>query len=219
MYAPGPGYSVPVPQPVYAPQPMPSSLPGQYAQPTMGYGPPAASAPQVSVQPSGATAGGWQPQSSVDDGVFPYSELTITRLIGDGTFGTVSAGEFRSTPVAIKQLKQTVFNAQQWAEFMAEVKFLREARHPNIVLFMGVSFNPYCIVTELLDMSLFDVLHKQRRVLSFQQKAHIALGIARGLASLHAHSPPIIHRDIKSLNVLVSKDLVSVKICGQNARA
>ena len=70
----------------------------------------------------------------------------------------------------------------------------------NIVLFMGVTFNPYSIVTELLDTSLFAVLHQQRRVLTPQQQVHVALGVARGLASLHGHAVPIVHRDIKSLN-------------------
>ena len=88
---------------------------------------------------------------------------------------------------------------------MSEVKFLRESRHPNIVLFMGVSFNPYCIVTELLDTSLFDVIHVQKRRLTPQQQQHIALGIARGLASLHGHQIPIVHRDMKSLNSQTNK--------------
>lgn len=65
---------------------------------------------------------------------------------------------------------------------------------------MGVTFNPYSIVTELLDTSLFAVLHQQRRVLTPQQQVHVALGVARGLASLHGHAVPIVHRDIKSLN-------------------
>lgn len=80
---------------------------------------------------------------------------------------------------------------------------------------MGVCFQPPCLVTELLDTSLFDVLYKAKQVLTNRQKVHIALGVARGLASLHGHSPPIVHRDVKSLNILVSSDLVSVKVGAQ----
>ena len=78
---------------------------------------------------------------------------------------------------------------------------------------MGVSFNPYTIVTELLDTSLFNVLHVQHRKLTLKEQHHIALCIARGLASLHGHAIPIVHRDMKSLNILVSNDLSIVKIC------
>jgi serine/threonine protein kinase len=86
---------------------------------------------------------------------------------------------------------------------------------------MGVTMcPPYCIVTELMDTSLFAVLHQEKRKLTPKQQLHISLGIARGLASLHAQPVPIVHRDIKSLNILVSNsgggagggDFV-VKIC------
>jgi len=153
------------------------------------------------------------PLDGSDEGIIPYQDLTIQKVIGEGTFATVSAGEFRATPVAIKVMKQAFSSPQQWQEFLSEVKFLRNARHPNIILFMGVTMaHPYCIVTELMDISLFDVLYKKKMQLTRAQKIHIALGIARGLASLHGHPTPIVHRDIKSLNVLVSNDLVSVKV-------
>lgn len=207
-------FAQPFSQPTYAagPQfaPAPQSGPMLLqAAPVLMQSPPAsgqppsyyaAAAAPVMMQHMSPPVAQWTPAESSADGVFPFSELQITRVIGDGTFGTVSAGEWRGTPVAIKTLKQAVFNQQQWSEFMAEVKYLREARHPNIVLFMGVTFNPYSIVTELLDTSLFAVLHQQRRVLTPQQQVHVALGVARGLASLHGHAVPIVHRDIKSLN-------------------
>jgi serine/threonine protein kinase len=83
---------------------------------------------------------------------------------------------------------------------------------------VGVCFQPPCLVTELLDTSLFAVLHTDRIQLSQKQKVHIALGVARGVASLHGHAVPIVHRDLKSLNVLVSNDFKQggvglVKIC------
>ena len=105
------------PQPLMQPQPM-QQPPQQPQQQQMMM------APAPSVPASSSSPGAWRPQANSDDGVFPFSELTIHRVIGDGTFGTVSAGEFRSTPVAIKTLKQTVFTPQQWEEFMSEVKFL-----------------------------------------------------------------------------------------------
>jgi hypothetical protein len=122
----------PYTQPAYYPppqQPLQMSPQGYYPQPPNQMPMSAPAQPMHAVSPS------WQPAPSADEGVFQFSELKITRLIGEGMFGTVSAGEFRSTPVAVKQLKQLQFSPAQHQEFMDETKFLREARHPNIVLF------------------------------------------------------------------------------------
>jgi len=207
------GQPQPMQQPmVIATAPAPMPMPMHPQQPLMH----AAAAAAYPI-PSPAPASSY----SNADGVISFSELTFHRVLGEGSFGSVSAGEFRSTPVAIKTLKQTIFaTQQQWDEFMNEVKHLREARHPNIILFMGVTMSPPCIVTELMDTSLFSVLHQERRVLSPKQQLTVALGIARGLASLHAQPVPIVHRDVKSLNVLLSfspdrerKEILAVKIC------
>jgi serine/threonine protein kinase len=52
---------------------------------------------------------------------------------------------------------------------------------------------------------LFDLLHKRANItpLSWSQKLSLALEIAKGMLSLHEMNPPIIHRDLKSLNVFV----------------
>lgn len=146
-------------------------------------------------------------------GVIDINELIFIKILGEGTFGIVYSGEYRSTPVAIKQLRMSVLSPAQLTDFMREVTYLRLARHPNIVLFMGVCFNPYCIVTELLDMSLYQLLHVFHTQLSLSQQFSIARSISRAIVSLHSHNPPLMHRDLKSLNVLLSNDLSLVKIC------
>ena len=79
-------------------------------------------------------------------------------------------------------------------------------RHPNIVQFLGACFDPeFCLVTELMDRgSLFDVVAREQ--LSWLRKVDMCLDVARGMMYLHSRNPPIIHRDIKSLNILVTKD-------------
>ena len=78
-------------------------------------------------------------------------------------------------------------------------------RHPNIVLFMGaVTTREYCLVTELVPRgSLWAVLHSDAK-LEWSHVLKLAIGTARGMAFLHSASPrPILHRDLKSGNLLV----------------
>jgi serine/threonine protein kinase len=58
--------------------------------------------------------------------------------------------------------------------------------------------------------SLYDLLHKRKVKLSTQQQIEIALRIAEGMEYLHNHKPKIVHRDLKSENILVSKLLISI---------
>lgn len=55
------------------------------------------------------------------------------------------------------------------------------------------------------DGSLYDLLHKRKEKLSTMAQLQYALGIAKGMEYLHTRNPPIIHRDLKSNNVMVKK--------------
>ena len=90
----------------------------------------------------------------------------------------------------------------------AEAGLLAAMRHPNIVGFVGISTSPPAIITELCDRgSLFDVLKAARRdPLPWRLRLRMAIEAAQGMHYLHSSSPPIIHRDLKSLNLLVDAD-------------
>ena len=78
-------------------------------------------------------------------------------------------------------------------------------RHPNIVQFLGACLNPdyFCLLTEYMEKgSLFHVLQKEPN-LPISLRIQIATDIAKGMVYLHTRNPPIVHRDIKSLNILV----------------
>ena len=78
-------------------------------------------------------------------------------------------------------------------------------RHPNIVQFLGACLHPefFCLLTEYMDKgSLFHVLQKEQNM-PFSLRIQIATDIAKGMVYLHTRNPPIVHRDIKSLNILV----------------
>ena len=121
-----------------------------------------------------------------------------------------------ATPIAFKMFhhqEEMGYDVRLRREFLDEATLLRRCAHSRIVQFMGLCVEPYGLVTELLDTSLYDVLYVERRVLSDMEVATIALEVCRGVAYLHGKHPPILHRDIKSHNILLNRHLTSIKIC------
>ncbi|KAH9674827.1 serine/threonine-protein kinase CTR1 [Citrus sinensis] len=94
---------------------------------------------------------------------------------------------------------------------------MKRLRHPNIVLFMGAVTQPpnLSIVTEYLSRgSLYRLLHKPgvREMLDERRRLNMAYDVAKGMNYLHRRNPPIVHRDLKSPNLLVDKKY-TVKVC------
>ena len=106
-------------------------------------------------------------------------------------------------------------SAKAIRDFHSEVTLMRALRHPNIVIFMGLVMDPVCLVTEYChNGNLFDLLHDTIEdeqgerfavKIPWQRRVRIALDVARGMNFLHTSSPVIIHRDLKSLNILVDE--------------
>lgn len=135
-----------------------------------------------------------------------YSSLTLGEPIGTGGFGVVFKGEYRGADVAIKKLKSQVMNKTQLEEFAKESAVMIGLRHPNILLFMGVCLDPpdLAIITEFMPRgSLYDVIHNDKISLPFPLIKNMAIDILKGLHFIH--SAGIIHRDLKSPNLLVDK--------------
>lgn len=144
-------------------------------------------------------------------------ELILLKSIGKGGSSEVWLGLYQKTQVAIK--RQLSRQHKTLKEFEREVNFLVNIRHPNLLTFMGICLDePLSIITEYCSGgTLFNLLHTRKDAfVSWQQKLSILKEISKGMLFLHSRN--FIHRDLKSLNVLMNseinkpKDPVQVKI-------
>jgi len=125
-----------------------------------------------------------------------------------GTSGQVYKGYYRAgKQVAIKVLKPAS-EKQELAEFIREFSIMINIRSPYIVHFYGASVkNKLCMVMEYCERgSLYDVLQNENIWIGWDRSFSMLEEIVKGLMALHNNSPPIMHRDLKTLNVLVTKD-------------
>ncbi|KAG8370526.1 hypothetical protein BUALT_Bualt14G0126000 [Buddleja alternifolia] len=138
-----------------------------------------------------------------------WEDLTIGEQIGQGSCGTVYHALWYGSDVAVKVFSKQEYSDDVIFSFRQEVSLMKRLRHPNILLFMGAVTSPQrlCIVTEFLPRgSLFRLLQRSTSKLEWRRRIHMALDIARGMNYLHHFNPPIIHRDLKSSNLLVDKN-------------
>ncbi|XP_009343208.2 probable serine/threonine-protein kinase PBL15 [Pyrus x bretschneideri] len=157
---------------------------------------------------------------------FQLSELravtqnfSVNFLLGEGGFGTVHKGYIdenlrqglKAQAVAIKLLD--IDGLQGHREWLAEVIFLGQLRHHNLVKLLG-----YCceneerlLVYEFMPRgSLENHLFKRLSIsLPWATRLKIAIGAAKGLAFLHGAETPVIYRDFKTSNVLLDSDFTA----------
>eukprot|EP00727_Mastigamoeba_balamuthi_P002289 m51a1_g12057 putative serine threonine kinase (786) ;mRNA; r:49-4139 len=138
------------------------------------------------------------------------SEILMGDVIGQGSFGVVYKAMWRDTEVAAKVFSMDAVSAEDIVQFEKEVDVMRALRHPNILLFMCHAKNDenFIIVTEYMPTgSLMELLANEGMTLPLRLKLSIMTDIARGMAYLHQNDPPILHRDLKSSNILLDLNL------------
>ncbi|XP_019165603.1 PREDICTED: PTI1-like tyrosine-protein kinase 2 [Ipomoea nil] len=148
-------------------------------------------------------------------------------LIGEGSYGRVYRASLDDgKAVAVKKLDMSSEPAPN-AEFLTQVSMVSRMKHVNLIELLGycVEGSHRVLVYEFATMgSLHDILHGRKGVpgslpgptLDWMQRVRIAVEAARGLEYLHEKvQPPLIHRDIRSSNILLFDDF-SAKIADFN---
>ncbi|GJQ10619.1 hypothetical protein GpartN1_g2410.t1 [Galdieria partita] len=135
------------------------------------------------------------------------NEVQFGEQIGIGAVGVVYLGLWQGTLVAVKQVLCPHLDPDSRKTLEHEVRMNSYLRHPNIVLFMGVIFHSDQSISLLSEYcekgSLQRLIYDKQFDLRYTFIMKFSVDAAQGLAYLHSRSPPILHRDLKSANLLV----------------
>ncbi|RZC10700.1 putative serine/threonine-protein kinase PBL3 isoform B [Glycine soja] len=144
----------------------------------------------------------------------------LDSLIGEGGFGYVYKGLINDgksfgptmpksgTVVAVKKLKPEGFQGHK--EWLSEVNYLGQLRHPNLVKLIGYCLegdNRLLVYEYMPNRSLEDhIFRKGTQPLPWATRVKIAIGAAQGLSFLHDSKQQIIYRDFKASNILLDSE-------------
>ncbi|WKX88707.1 hypothetical protein Q1695_008380 [Nippostrongylus brasiliensis] len=142
-------------------------------------------------------------KSIEDDWEIPFEAITGLEWLGAGSQGAVFKGCLNGQTVAVKKVK---------LKEETDIKHLRHLNHPNIIKFIGVCTQApcYCLVMEYCPNGQLGDILKSDRVIGWEEWCSWSRQIAEGMEYLHKNK--VIHRDLKSPNILFDEDGV-VKIC------
>ncbi|XP_047342126.1 serine/threonine-protein kinase STY46-like isoform X2 [Impatiens glandulifera] len=138
------------------------------------------------------------------DWVIDERLLKMGERIASGSCGDLIRGVYLGQDVAVKILRSEQLNDSLEDEFAQEVAILRKVQHNNVVRFIGACTQSpkFFIVTEYTSGgSLYEYLHKNHIILKLPQLVKFAIDVCRGMEYLHQNN--IIHRDLKTANLLM----------------
>ena len=142
--------------------------------------------------------------------IIKSSAIKILRKIGEGGSSDIFLGLYRGTKIAEKRL-HLINIEKNINEFKREVASFILLHHPYLLLFLGVIAEPkhLSIITEYCPGgNLHELLFKKKYLeLSWKLRKQFLLQIAIGMNFLHTNNPPILHRDLKSLNIFLTNDM------------
>uniref|UniRef100_A0ACD5TBT3 Uncharacterized protein n=1 Tax=Avena sativa TaxID=4498 RepID=A0ACD5TBT3_AVESA len=135
--------------------------------------------------------------------------LKFGNKVASGSNGDLYRGSYCSQDVAIKVVRPERISADMYRDFAQEVYIMRKVRHKNVVQFIGACTrhpNLYIITDFMSGGSVYDYLHKKNSSFKLPEILRMATDISKGMNYLHQNN--IIHRDLKTANLLMDENKV-----------
>ncbi|XVF36618.1 hypothetical protein REPUB_Repub19eG0072600 [Reevesia pubescens] len=135
------------------------------------------------------------------------NDFSSDSFLGKGSHGSVYRAVLDNGKL-IAAVKKTTTNCNSPAD--NEIEILSRVYHHRLVNLIGYCSDTFCknklIVVEYMpNGSLYDLLHSSSRPPGWSRRVRFALQVAKAVHALHSANPPVIHRDIKSSNVLIDQ--------------
>lgn len=155
-----------------------------------------------------------------------WEDLSIEKQIGRGGFALVYKGTYKGEVVAIKKLEVKEDDAESaedsnyakaFAEFRKEAFIMTQISDPHCVVLKGVCLDPFALITEFVpNGDLYSIVNKPDKFsIDWHLRLKISLDMARGMQFMHVQSPPIIHNDLKTPNVLMMSLDPTAPVCAK----
>jgi len=135
--------------------------------------------------------------------------LKFANKVASGSNGDLYRGSYCSQDVAIKVVRPERISADMYRDFAQEVYIMRKVRHRNVVQFIGACTrqpNLYIVTDFMSGGSVYDYLHKKNSTFKLPEIVKVAMDISKGMNYLHQNN--IIHRDLKTANLLMDENKV-----------
>mmetsp|Transcript_127973 Transcript_127973/g.368717 ORF Transcript_127973/g.368717 Transcript_127973/m.368717 type:complete len:287 (-) Transcript_127973:49-909(-) len=145
--------------------------------------------------------------------IIDRTQLVKLEKVGDGRTSDVFRGTYMGVEVAIKEMREfAAMKPKDRTNLAREIDILRRVKHKHLLGFVGIMENAgkIQVITDFCHGGdVFDLVHNSGLQLAWPQRMVISLDVANAMQYLHSYDPPIIHRDLKSLNLLLVSPVVS----------
>ena len=150
--------------------------------------------------------------SQQQEWVVSPDEVVVFKELNRGSSAVVLLGMYRTQMVAVKVIRQVT--SKHVENFRKEFEFSQAMKSRYNVYFYGVSLEPsLCLVMEYCERkSLHDVMRDPHMIMQWRHAMKFMYDTVKAVSFLHNWVPSIVHRDIKSMNILVTADW-NIKLC------